>query len=129
MMNESDQLQREDEEFAAHVGQKLRNSADELDAATLSRLNRARQVALETMDQSAAGTNRGFQWLPAGTAALLAVIAIAWWQGQVPEQITEMIVADETIELELLFDEGDFAMYEELEFFVWLSEDELENIG
>ena len=40
-----------------------------------------------------------------------------------------MILADETIEIELLFDEGDLAMYAELEFFAWLSEDELENIG
>jgi hypothetical protein len=133
MTNETDQLQREDEEFTARIGQQLRNSADELDAATLSRLNRARQVALETMDHPVAhpvaNTNRGFQWLPVGTTALLAVIAIAWWQGRVPEQTAGMIVADETIELELLFDEGDLAMYEELEFFAWLSEDELENIG
>ncbi len=129
MTNETDPLQRDDEEFTRRVGQQLRNSADELDAATLSRLNRARQVALEAMDHPAADTKRGFQWLPVGTTALLAVIAIAWWQGRVPEQTGEMFMADETIEIELLFDEGDLAMYAELEFFAWLSEDELENIG
>ena len=129
MTNETDPSQRDDEEFTQRVGQQLRNSADELDAATLSRLNRARQVALETMDHSVANTKRGFQWLPVGTTALLAVIAIAWWQGRVPEQTVEMIIADEAIEIELLIDEGDLAMYAELEFFAWLSEDELENIG
>lgn len=129
MTNETDPLQRDDEEFIQRVGQQLRNSANELDAETLSRLNRARQVALETMDHSVAGTKRGFKWLPVGTTALLAVIAIVWWQGRVPEQAGEMIIADETIEIELLFDEGDLAMYAELEFFAWLSEDELENIG
>jgi len=126
---DTDKLRCEDEEFAARVGHRLRNSADELDAATLSRLNRARQAALGAIGHPAAGTHRRNRWLPVGAAAAVAAISIAWWQGQAPEPLTGPIIADEATDIELLLDDGDLEMYAELEFFAWLPEDELENIG
>lgn len=131
MMTDTEKLQRKDDEFAARVGDQLRNSVDELDAATLSRLNRSRQVALDAIDRSALRTKRRNQWLPVGVAAALALIAVTLWQGQVPEPTGgfPLPIADETVDMELLFDDGDLEMYQELEFFAWLSEDELETIG
>lgn len=129
--NKPEKLQHDDEEFAARAGRRLRDSADELDAATLSRLNRARQIALGTIGHRAGGRNRRNQWLPVGAAAALAVMTVVLWQGQAPgpDAGVSAIMADESADIELLFDDGDLEMYEELEFFAWLSEDELENIG
>ena len=129
MKTDTDKLRREDEEFAERVGHRLRNSVDELDAATLSRLNRARQAALDVIDHPAAGTHRRNRWLPVGAAAAVAAISVALWQGQAPEPLTGPIIADEATDIELLLDDGDLEMYAELEFFTWLPEDELENIG
>jgi len=126
---DTDKLRHEDEAFAERVGHRLRSSVDELDAATLSRLNRARQVALDAIDHRVVGTHRRNRWLPVGAAAAVAAISIAWWQGQAPEPLIGPITADEATDIELLLDDGDLEMYAELEFFAWLPEDELENIG
>ncbi len=136
---EPEKLSREDEAFAARVGEQLRNSVDELDAATLSRLNRARQVALDTMAtpgvNPAAAIKRRVQWLPVGVAAVLAVVTLTLWQGQSLNPVDDLslitgpAMVDNTVDFELLLDDGDLEMYAELEFFAWLSEDELENIG
>jgi len=128
---DTEKRQRDDDKFAARVGEKLRNSVDELDAATLSRLNRSRQAALDAMGHSAGSKKRRSQWLPVGAAAAVAVIAVGLWQRPVPEPDVgvPLVSAIEAVELDLLFDEGDLEMYTELEFFVWLTEDELESIG
>jgi ferric-dicitrate binding protein FerR (iron transport regulator) len=124
-------FRREEDAFAAHIGQTLRNSADELDAATLSRLNRARQVALDTIDQPVAGTYRRNWWLPVGAAAGIAAVVLVVWQGPAPDPDARSatIMADEVADLELLLDDGDLEMYADLEFFAWLPEDEAEDIG
>ncbi len=135
MTNDREKLRREDEGFATRVGHRLRSSADELDGQTLSRLNRARQVALEEMDHSAVGHDykhiliRRDRWLPIGAVVMLAIVSVTLWQRQVSESDVTSIVADEVTDIEILLDDGDLEMYEELEFFAWLSEDELENIG
>ncbi len=134
---DTDKLQHADEEFAARAGNELRNSVDKLDSATLSRLNRARQTALDTIDHPATGKIYGnrWQWLSVAAAAMVAVVTVSLWQGRVPEPggdislMADGIVVDEAIDIELLFADGDLAMYEELEFFIWLPEDELETIG
>ena len=126
-----EKLQREDAEFAARVGGKLRESVEELDGGMLSRLNRARQEALEHVDPSARGAQRIKNWLPAGGVAALAFVTVALWWGQTPgpDDDGSSLVAAEVLDFELLLDDGDPEMYEEFEFFVWLSEDELETIG
>lgn len=129
--SDREELRREDAEFAARVGDKLRDSVDELDAGTLSRLNRARQEALEHVAPASHRTRRMQSWLPAAAVAVLAIVAVTLWWGQTPEIGVDesAIMAGEVLDIEMLLDEGDLEMYEELEFFVWLPEDELENIG
>jgi len=131
MTIDKNDLRREEETFAKHIGQTLRNSADELDAATLSRLNRARQVALDTIDQPAVGIFRRNRWLPVGAAAGIAAVILAVWQGPGtdPDARIVPIMSDEAADLELLLDDGDLEMYADLEFFAWLPEDESEDIG
>ena len=138
MTIDKEKLRREDEEFALRAGRSLRNSADELDAATLSRLNRARQAALDAIDDPSPSLRNRNRWLQVGAAASAAIV-VAVWLGQAlspdagPLPVARggagQDVVDEAADLALLLDDGDPEMYAELEFFVWLPEAELETIG
>jgi hypothetical protein len=126
-------LTGEEQAFARRIGARLRRSADELDAATLSRLNRARQRALaQVANDSAAG--RGW-WLPVGATAA-AVIAVGLWRMTGPDDIPASaatdfapVVAEDAADFELLLEEGALEMLEDLEFFAWLAVEELETAG
>jgi len=125
-----DELSRDDEDFARRTGTRLRESASELDAATLSRLNRARQKALDEMT----GKKRvAYGWLvPAGVTALGATVVIGLWQaggsGDTPVDFAPLTAEDVT-DFELLLDEGELEMIEDLEFFAWLAVEDLEAAG
>ena len=100
-------------------------SADNLDAASRSRLNQARQAALAELD----GSTRSYGarwWLPAGAMALAAVLAVNIWLGRgvdvMPGSAAPMTA--DIADFELLLDEDNLEMLEDLEFFAWLSEDE-----
>jgi hypothetical protein len=123
------------DEFARRAGERLRESADTLDGATRSRLNQARQRALAELDSKNSFFG-GRQWMPAGAAALIAVIAVSLWQGRTPDEpaaslplASEVPATIEALDFELLLDESDFEMIENLEFFVWLPDDESEAAG
>ncbi len=120
-----DTLGSADREFAARAGDRLRDSAERLDATTQSRLNRARQSALEELDRP---TGR-LRWAPAGVMATAAVLLAVWWWRPMPDIAVVPLMTDDMVDFELLLDDGELEMYDELEFFVWLPEDELENIG
>lgn len=126
----SDALTPPEEEFARRAGQRLRRSADELDAATLSRLNQARQKALDEMPGER--NNSPGWWLPAGVTVLVAAIAVGVWQagGQIDKSIEiTPLVANDVTDAEILLDESDLEMLENLEFFAWLAEAEMETTG
>ena len=88
-------------------------SVDGLDAATLSRLNRARQAAL---DERARSTALWLRWAPATGVAAAVVIALVTLQGPGDSDIMPAASAD----LEILFGEESIEMLEELEFYSWL---------
>ncbi len=123
-------LSREEENFAHRTGKRLRHSADDLDAATLSRLNRARQAALEEMNRpSHAG--RAW-WVPAGVTALAAAVVVGIWRAGGPRQTDAEFVpltADDVADFEILLAESELEMLEDLEFFAWLAAEELETSG
>ena len=139
---EKDKQSDQEEAFAQAVGQGLRESAEHLDAATLSRLNRARQTAISELDRkewSAIGKAADIRWLPVGSMIAVATIAVVFWLNRVPEmsnrQVTPVpgLVVDEasngTLDFELLLDYENFEMIEDLEFFAWLSEIDMEPAG
>ncbi|MFW2405482.1 MAG: hypothetical protein ACN4GT_12005 [Gammaproteobacteria bacterium] len=126
----SNALNNAENEFAREAGRRLRRSADELDAATLSRLNRARQKALDEMPRA---RGRGVDWwVPAGVTALVAAVAVGVWQagGPVEDPTTiAPLTADEVADFDILLDEGELEMLEDLEFFAWLADADLETAG
>jgi hypothetical protein len=96
------------------VRAELDASARDLDAATLSRLNRARQAAL-----AAARGRRARLWRYGGPAALAAafslLVAIGWWGLRAPAS-----APDAATDFELLAGEDSPELYEDLEFYAWL---------
>jgi hypothetical protein len=137
-MTIDNELNREERELAEQASKKLRASVDQLDAATLSRLNQARQRALEELP----GRHRYLpvRWLvPTASLAGAAVVAMLLLQpsapiGVDPTAIGSMTIAadilnDQSVDFELLMAEDDLEMIEDLEFFAWLTTEELEAPG
>jgi len=122
-MNEKPTNEQSAEESALETGSRelYRDSIDNIDAATRSRLTQARHSALQAMPKRRATTLR---WLPAGAAAAAAMVA---WLiiGQAPNGVPE----PETVaELDILMGEDELEMLEELEFYAWIDElDELQD--
>jgi hypothetical protein len=119
-MNESDP-----QSWLADVRARLDESAQSLDAATLSRLNQARQAALATRA-------RGLRawWLPAAglaTSCALVVAVVAWYpsaQRAGPATPAHPAVSD----AEVAADDG-IEFYQDLEFYAWLDAQDQESGG
>lgn len=89
------------------------DSVDQLDAATLSRLNRGRQAALAAAKTSRPG-QAWTRWAPATGMAAAAIVAVVMLRGPLPQD--EMAVPAMT-DFEILVGEESFEMFEELEFY------------
>ena len=106
------------------------DSVARLDAATLSKLNQGRQVALaELADESPA--KQWVRWMPATGVATAALVAIVVLRG--PAEVVVPIAADQAItDFEILLGDDALEMIEELEFYSWIDLAELEstdNVG
>lgn len=100
------------------------DSVEQLDAATLSKLNQARQRALAEAGK-ATPRHAWSRWAPATGVAAAAAVAIFVLQ---QPGLDNVVVAPSTAsDFELLLDEHELDMFEELEFFALL--DELEERG
>jgi hypothetical protein len=132
------ELNREERKLAEQASEKLIASVDQLDAATLSRLNQARQRALEELP----GSHRylPLRWLiPTASLAGAALVAMLLLQpsaplGVDPTAIGSMTIAadilnDQSVDFELIMAEDNLEMIEDLEFFAWLTAEELEAPG
>jgi len=93
-----------------------------LDGETRSRLNRARQAALEEVVRRPSSPWRN--WLPAAAAASVALLAVALWR--MPADFTDPSARDsrvapaaEVVEM-LATGEGFDVASEDPEFYVWL---------
>lgn len=101
----------------------LDDSVRDLDAATLSRLNRARQIALEQQRRPRPAR----VWLlPAGLASACALLlAVAVWQPHRHAESSPMSGVSGTTSAragtgDALSDEASLEFYQDLEFYAWL---------
>lgn len=104
----------------------LDESAQALDAATLSRLNRARQAALA---QRPARRRNVWVWLPAGFAGACALLlAVGVWHAPAPtsspsQPVQAAVGGGETVnanDLELISSGDNLEMMQDLDFYAWL---------
>ena len=119
---------RDDAELERHARSVFQASVDELDAATLSRLNRSRQQALA----AAAGRNRTrWQWtvwapvgaLAAGVLAAALLLRSPAETGapvQVAATATSADVQQDPLELLTAGEDLDLATEADLEFYAWV---------
>jgi hypothetical protein len=102
----------------------LEQSAEGLDAATLSRLNKARQGALAGSRPHAAQP----WFLPAGLAsACMLLLAVAAWHSYAPSGVTRLPVLPLTTtgssnsgDIDLVSGDDSLELYQDLEFYAWL---------
>lgn len=118
----------DDERFAREARRVLREGADGLDAATLSRLNRARQAALAEYEarRRRPAWLRG-AWQPALGAAAVATLAVALWVGRdpggPPASMVDAQRPEAALDLEVVLADESMEMLEDLEFYDWVGEE------
>ena len=115
-------MKKTDEPISKRAKQAFDKSVDELDAATLSRLNRGRHAALA---EAGRPQQAWLRWMPATGVAAAALLAIFMLQG--PADI-EAITAPAS-DLEILLGEESIEMLEDLEFYSWLDDEDLDGEG
>ena len=104
------------------------DSVRELDAATLSRLNQSRQLALEKAAKEST-TIKWKQWAPAAGVTAAAVFAVVLWTGDRP---VDVLTPPSTVsDFEILLEGDDFEMLEDLDFYRWIELDDssASNVG
>jgi hypothetical protein len=114
-------MKESDDKFANDAKSLFDESVEELDAATLSRLNQGRQRALAELQS---GPSPWLRWAPAtgvAAAVLIAVMVTVPPQGDVEALPTS--VAD----MEILLGEDSIEMLEDLEFYALIDMLEQEN--
>lgn len=114
----------------------LDESARALDAATLSRLNRARQAALA---QRAPRRRAAWVFLPAGLAGACALLlAVGMWHGRraptaMPAQAAATAGANHSAvnagDLDMIASGDDLEMMQDLDFYAWLDAQDQDNNG
>jgi hypothetical protein len=98
------------DELLKNVRTTLDRSAENIDAATASRITQARHAALE------AGKGRARSvWIPAAAAVAASAAVVAVIVTRVPEEAPSMLD-----DLELIAAPDDPELYRDLEFYAWL---------
>jgi hypothetical protein len=117
-----------DPQWISNVKDALDKSVEDVDEQTLSRLQQARRVAIRAARDKRSASPQ-YTWLmPAGVAATLLVatgIALNTWFTQEPEQNQLAVIEDITI----LSSPEELELYEELEFYQWLAEEQDDDVG
>ncbi len=114
-------MKSRNETFSKQAKASFDESVEQLDAATLSRLNRARHTALAEVHRP---TRQWSHWIPATGVAAAVLVAVMVLQN--PAGIDEPLPAA-VADLEILLGEDSIEMLEDLEFYSWLDVVEQDN--
>lgn len=103
-----------------------------LDGATRSRLNRARQAALQAADS--AQTRGAARWLlPVGSVAallLVTVVSMQLWQSRsTQESGTPQVASNAVDDFEIVTSDADLEMLKDMEFYAWLDTQDMNMAG
>ena len=109
-------MSSKDKDFLNSIRKELDDSCDQVDGATLSKLNQARQAAIE-----AKAKRPGWLIPVSGFAATasVAVLSINLWTTEVANTPQIDFVED----VELLSNSEDLEFYQNLDFYQWLEDE------
>ena len=107
-------MNKSDEKFAREAKSLFDSSVEELDAATLSTLNRGRHRALDELGSTRANWMR---WAPAAGVAAAVVVAVMI---ALPRPGEVEALPTSVTDMEILLGEDSFEMLEELEFYTFI---------
>ena len=127
-MSDQDDSVKDDDLLVGKAKALFDDSVRELDAATLSRLNQSRQLALEKA-AGEPGTIKWKHWVPAAGVTAAAALAVVLWTGNRP---ADVLTPPSTVsDFEILLEGDDFEMLEDLEFYHWIELDDASasNVG
>jgi hypothetical protein len=128
-----DDLTPTDAAFEKHAAERLRASAEALEARVRSRLTAARFVALGELEKrsSAPRFRVPGAWLPAGALAAAAVLAVAVWMAQPAGSPNALLAEASPVEdAELLASNDGPELYaEDADFYEWAGADETAGPG
>jgi hypothetical protein len=110
----------------------LQEQRESIDAPTLSRLNQARQKALMEMDRKPSLFGKPSSWLPAGVVTMMALLVagVSFDVLQLDPVVQPMEArqaekrSPDVPNLEMMFADEGFDMLEELDFYLWLEEEQ-----
>ncbi len=105
-------MKESDEKLAQRAKKLFDQTVDGLDASTLSRLNRSRQVALA---ESRQGHRLWLGWVPVTGIAAAALVAVVVMRGPLDVDGIDAVVA--ASDMEILLGEESIDMLEDLEFY------------
>ena len=126
-MNEpTDKSVDPEQQFADKAKQLFDGSVEQLDAATLSRLNQGRHAALDELQRSRPAA-AWVRWLPATGVAAAAIVTVMVMRG--PNGVDIPVEPDVAADFEILLEGESLDMFEELEFYSWLEAADLEENG
>ena len=126
-MNEpTDKKVASEQQFADKAKQLFDGSVEQLDAATLSRLNQGRHAALEELPRSRPSAI-WMRWLPATGIAAAAIVTVMVMRG--PNGVDVSIEPDVAADFEILLEDESLEMLEDLEFYSWLEAADLDENG
>lgn len=103
-------------EFIGKAKSTLDRQTDNLDAATLSRLNQARQAALQQTKRPA--KNRRVWVTAGGLAAAVLLTTIFLFRAE------EIAVSTNIGEMEIIASNDGLDLYEQLDFYIWMVEED-----
>ena len=126
---------REDAELERHARDLFKASVDDLDAATLSRLHRSRQQALDAIAGRKRTGWRWTVWAPVGAlaASVLAAVLLLRSPSETGAPVpvaatpTNADVRQDPLELLTAGEDLDLATEADLEFYVWVELETADN--
>lgn len=107
-----------EQNFIKKVTGQLDRETENLDAATLSRLNQGRQAALQQLRRKNPASRT--VWMPAtGLAAAVLLISVFLFKAE------EIPLSTGIDEIEIIASNENLDLYEKLDFYIWLAEEEM----
>jgi hypothetical protein len=115
------------DDFAAKAKGVFDESVERLDGAALSRLNQGRHIALEKLETARTSANWR-RWALVGGVTAIALISVVVLRAPGVDDIPRETAAD----FEIFLEDESLEMFEDLEFYSWIDEAELNanaNVG